>query len=250
MKLSTKNQNGITLVALAITVALLITLATVSIYSGVGIVSSSKLTTFTEQMKIMQTEINNLYEKSKTGEDVNIYGTPLENTDAQIQKHAKSVFTLSASGVTDSTGYKYFTESTLKQLGIEGVQGEFFVNIQKRSVISYDGFPYKGRVYYTVSQLPNGLYNIDYEALDTNGPTFSATSKQVDSEYEITIDKTSINYSGNVKKWQVKYKLEGQSYWSVSEDLTFKVNAKGTYYLKLSNGDIETSDENQVKLVI
>ena len=62
------NQNGVTLLALVITIVVLLILASVATYSGIDIIRSSRLNTFTAEMKIMQTEVNNLYEQWKSGE--------------------------------------------------------------------------------------------------------------------------------------------------------------------------------------
>ena len=58
-------------------------------------------------------------------------------------------------------GYRYWSNAVVQELGIEGVEGEFLVNLEKRSIINLEGLKYEGKLYYTLSQLPNGLYNVD-----------------------------------------------------------------------------------------
>jgi len=43
----------------------------------------------------------------------------------------------------------------------------FFVNVDKRSIISTVGFVYDGKTYYTLEQVPDGVYNVEYN--DTEG---------------------------------------------------------------------------------
>ena len=62
------NSKGVTLVALIITIVVLIIIASIATYSGIDIIRSSRLTSFTTEMKIMQTELNELYEQWKNGE--------------------------------------------------------------------------------------------------------------------------------------------------------------------------------------
>ena len=63
MKNSCKKENGITLMSLVITIVILIILASIATYSGIEVIKSSKLTKFTTEMKIMQTQVNELYQK-------------------------------------------------------------------------------------------------------------------------------------------------------------------------------------------
>ena len=58
--------------------------------------------------------------------------------------------------------YILLDENALKTLGIEQVEGSYLVYINKRSVISYEGYEYQGETYYTVEQIPSSLYNVEY----------------------------------------------------------------------------------------
>ena len=54
------NNNGITLMALVITIIILIILASVGTYSGIQVVKSAQFTAFSTELKIMQTQVNKL----------------------------------------------------------------------------------------------------------------------------------------------------------------------------------------------
>ncbi len=58
-----KNKKGITLIALVLTIIILLILASVATYSGMGIINSSKLTAFEAELKIMQTRSKRLISK-------------------------------------------------------------------------------------------------------------------------------------------------------------------------------------------
>ena len=103
MKIKLNDAKGITLVSLAITIAVLLILASVATYSGVNILRQSKLNKFTTEMKLMQTEVNDLYDRYKNGEDVLSLGKDLTEQEEQVNK----VFTNEASGIIDTTGYRY-----------------------------------------------------------------------------------------------------------------------------------------------
>lgn len=239
-----KNRNGITLISLVITIIILLILASIGTYSGIEVIKSSKLTTFTTEMKIMQTQVNELYETYKNNPEA--IGKDIDN-DAEVRERANKVFITSASGITDKTGYRYFDQETINNLKIEGVKEEFFVNLEKRSVISYEGFKYEGEIYYTLEQLPNGLYNVEYINKNTGEPTFDINYEKIsDRKWKITV--SNIQYNGYIDKWEVKYQKEDQTYWETSEDLSFTLNQEGCYRIKIVNENIESKEQSVVIL--
>lgn len=98
MKNSCKKENGITLMSLVITIVILLILASIATYSGIEVIKSSKLTKFTTEMKIMQTQVNNLYQKYKNNETIEIDGNKtsileigenLEDVNAEVKRTSK-----------------------------------------------------------------------------------------------------------------------------------------------------------------
>ena len=55
---------------------------------------------------------------------------------------------------------------------------EFFVNVATRSVVSIEGFNDYGNIYYTLDQVPDGIYNVEYNA-QTDKPTFKVEYETV-----------------------------------------------------------------------
>lgn len=236
-----KNKKGITLISLVITVIVLSILASIATYSGVSVIQSAKLTTFTTELKIMQTQINNIYEENKTAE----IGTEITG---DIQTQANLVFDELAKdttvGITTSDGYRYWSKELIKQLGIEGIEQDFFVNLEKRSVVSYQGLEYEGKRYYTLSQLPNGLYNVEYEEPSVSKPTFDVNVENIGTDkWRVTI--SNIDYKGYIDKWEVQYQLPNKEYWTTTQDMIFIVYQSGTYKIKITNNGIE-SEEKQI----
>ena len=246
-----ENIKGITLISLIITIIVLLILASVATYSGVNVIKQTYFTRFEAELKVMQTEVNDLYEKYNNEGSITINGTTYKGNEIAnigkdintVKKQADIVFTNDASGITDSTGYRYFDEDTIKALKIDKVDGEFFVNIAKRSVISYDGIKYENKMYYTLDQTPNGLYNIEYNNKNTTKPTFDANYEKIeDNKYKVTISNVKYD-KGYVDKWQLKYKYDDDSTindFLTTEDSSFVVDKKGTYEIYLQNGDIKS----------
>ena len=259
-----KNNSGITLISLVITIIVLLILASIGIISGINTVRSSQLTKFTTEMKIMQLEVNDLYDSYANNRSVNVNETEYigkgqeatGSTEAKpgIQEIGKDISSApqdklnqatSGSGINITTEYRYYDQSTIQALEIDGVEGEFFINIVNRQVISVDGFEYEGEEYYTLEQLPNSLYNVDYNPT-VGTPTFDVSCEQIeDSQWRVTI--SNIQYDGYINKWYVKYQEEGQDHWSTIEEFDFVVYERGKYIIKVANGDVE-SEEKEVNI--
>ena len=244
------NNKGITLIALIITIIFLIILASIGTYSGVQVVKSAQFTAFTTELKIMQTQVNSLYDKKINGEkvlinneelDVDDVGSEISSND-KVQEQANIVYLAIQDEVDSLDEYRYYNKETIKGLGIEGVEGEFFVDVSKRSVVSYEGMKYEGTTYYTLNQLDNNsLYNVDYKENGGN-PTFDVDYQYNKNSGIYTINIKNIVYQGNISKWDVQYKLETQTTWNTSQNLIFDVKENGIYEIKLKNGNVITSE--------
>ena len=245
MKIRVKDTKGITLIALVITIVVILILASVVTYSGIDAINTAKLNRFMAEMEIMQTHVNDMYDKCKNGGAIGNYeGNNILNIGkdiSQAQDKANIVFQTDTSGITNTEGYKYFDSETIKALGIENIQEEFFINILKRSVISVTGLECNDKICYTLEQLDR-LYNVEYKE-NTLTPTFNVKSDVIgENKYKITIEPI---YSGNIQKWEVKYQLDGDSYWNTSKELTFNIEKAGKYNIKIQNGDVQSEQKTQ-----
>lgn len=243
-----KNKKGITLVSLIITIVVLLILASIATYSGISVIKSSSLTAFTTELKIMQTQVNAMYETEK--EKAKEYGKRITGNEQAIKifKELKEKDPQFVNiDADDIEGYKYWDKDWIEELGIEGIEQTFLINIEKRSVVSYEGFEYEGQIFYTLNQLPDNLYNVEYEKEKVALPTFEVREEKIGRDkWRITV--YDIDYAGYINKWEVKYKLKDQENWKTSQDLSFVVNQQGTYQIKIKNSNIET-DEKEVILL-
>ena len=85
----------------------------------------------------------------------------------------EEIFSENESGITDRTGYMYYDTETIQALGLEEIEYEFFVNIAKRSVVSIEGFNDGEKRYYNLEQVPDGVYNVEYNEISKNYFEFS-----------------------------------------------------------------------------
>ena len=173
-----KQNVGITLVSLVITIIILLILASIAIYSGISTIRSAKLTEFTTELKIMQQKVNELYDSYTNNKSVTINGAEYIGKDIQnigqdpdeiFNTHQlEEIFSEIGSGITDRSGYLYYDAEIIKALGLENIEYVFFVNVPKRRVISTEGFEDDGKTYYTLEQVPDGVYNVEYNHVEEN----------------------------------------------------------------------------------
>ena len=257
MEICKTNEKGITIVSLIITIVLLLILSSIVVNSGKDVIEQSNFSKFGAELKIMQTNINNIYDKYKSGESLNsLTGDEILTsigkditTNSEISERANKAFKTieeGGSGITDIAGYRFWDTETIQSLKLEGIENQYFVNIAKRSVISYIGFEYENKTYYTVEQLPGGLYNVEYKETISNEPTFDVSVEKISID-KWKIKVSNIQYEGYNTKWKVKYKIGTEDTWNTSEDLEFVVNKIGNYKIKVEKENI-VSAEKEVKV--
>lgn len=267
-----KNNSGITLISLVITIIILLILASIGINSGVSTIRSSKLTKFTTEMKMMQSKVNELYDSYSNNRTVNVNNkeyvgkgvTATEDVEAKagIQEIGKNmdkfssnkiskIFSSGESGITDSSGYMYYDTETINGLGLDNIEGEYFVNVAKRSVVSVEPFKYDGKNYYTLEQLPDSLYNVEYDK-ESGKVSFDFDSEVTEGKGILKI--SNIKYDNYINKWQVRYRekndSEEENEWKTTEEFTgdncsidvLNKNGKKTYEVQIIHGDEVKSD--------
>ena len=260
-----KNDSGITLMTLVITIIVLLILSTVAISSGKQTIENTKLTTFTAEMKIMQTHVNELYDKyinngtitidknSYTGNDES-NGIQNIGKDANDYSYSKAESYIRKNSYGDLEKYRVYTPELLQYMGIDGIKQTFLVNVPERKVVSAKGLKYEGRMYYTLEQLPEGLYNVEYTENNTIKPEIKNINFEYIGEDKWRIMVSDIEYGGYISKWNVQYKLEDEANWHTSSETSFIVKKAGKYDIKVFNDKVEskvetlTVDHSEVKV--
>ena len=155
MKEITKDNKGITLVSLIITIIIMSILVSVVTYSGIDTYKNAKITNFVAQMQLIQTKVDDLVE-TKTIEEINDLGLQEITTEEQknIISMAYNNQEITSYTITD---YKLITADNLLDLfEIEDIENDIMVNFKTREVVSVNGIEYEGITYYTQYKLPNG----------------------------------------------------------------------------------------------
>ena len=86
-----------------------------------------------------------------------------------------------------------------------------------------------------INQIESGIYNVQYNDKNEKTGSFEVNAVKENNKFKVQI--TNIQYNGYVDKWQVKYKLEGNSYWETSDNLTFYLKEEGKYTINVIHGN-------------
>lgn len=247
MKNTKRNNKGVTLVTLAIMITVMLIIISVSVSTGIDSINLSKYQEFIARLEYIQTKVNeinlayveneSIYMNSseKIGDEILDIGLDVEECS-----NTNSVFASidnNGSGIIDTSGFKYYTADILMDLGIDSQDYEYFINIETREVICVEGLVYNEIIYYTLNQIDDSMYNVEYSA-NTDIPTFDCEVVKDEDSWIVKI--SNIEYSGNINKWYVGYNIVGSVYISETSEMEFEITKTGTYEIKIFNGSIES----------
>ena len=238
-----KQEKGITLVALVITVLVMSILAGTAISSGRSIIDSNKVMAFIQELKIVQSEVNVIVEKQKQGDtSYDAIGIEVSRLDTEtMTKLVKGP--LKGKTAEEIIDFKYYRVSDLQQMGIENVNQSVLINLKTREVISVNGIEDAGKMCYKLEDFPSESYNVQEIA------TIESTLKEGDYVwYE--------DANGTKQKCIVLYGPENAKYSSYGIQIITSDTVTDSYTLgssdfntsrKIYNGVITTLNEEAEK---
>lgn len=149
-----KEDRGVTLIALGVTIIILIILAGIASYSGITNIKDSKVANVKAQLRVMQTMVNSWYQEFENG-NTNV----LEYGSSDISNYSE-VF--NTAGITDTSGYRLFTSKYIKDdLDIDGISYDMLINIKNRNIILTKGVKGDDKMYYDLEDF--GISNVNNE---------------------------------------------------------------------------------------
>lgn len=235
-RLDVRDNSGITLIALITTIIILLILAGVATYSGIKAIESTKYTKFVAELKIMQTYVNDWYEKNKDGKNV-LEDNNIDKVSFSDEQAMTALDGASQEKEIDSAQYAdYYVidDGAKEKLGVEGVSQTVLVNINTRRVVSYLGLNYQNNQYWTLEKL-NEFYNVEYTNKNASGDMDFSIKSEVVKQGQAKVTVYDIQYDGYNENWQVKYRKNDDSNWKTSDKLDFLVNESGIYDIQLIN---------------
>ena len=231
-----KNQKGITLIALIITIIVMLILASVTVYVGTENIDNSRMVNFVSYMQTIQKNVDFIAEY----EDYTKYGTELTDNNKSILQNILNSPNETFVTTIDSTYLRYFDSSYIaSDLEMENVDDEIVVDFNTREVISLNGIEYEGKMYYTQYYLPGGQSLKQQTENVTRTVSFGNIISNINglnatfTIENIGIANGTLRYgkmdSNNIIKWTTitNYTKKGENV------ITRNITESGTYYFKL-----------------
>ena len=162
-----QKNKGITLIALVTMVIIVLILASVGTTTALSVIRQSKYNRAVGEMKIMQTKINEMYDEYKSGElNVDNLGTSINNIPSSIQSIANTAYNSvyeTNQKIGNIDDFKYLSADDIKNtLDVDGVEEDYIINIKTREVILINGTKNDGEMYYSLSQITDEQFNVEY----------------------------------------------------------------------------------------
>lgn len=165
-----KGRKGVTLISLSIMIIVIIIIASISFNTGKDAVLLAKEESRISELKVMQSEINTIYEKYKNNEEILvkdensvISGNEILNIGEEYTaKESEAIKAMNSVGITDMSQFRYLSIEYIQKLGIQGVEHEYLVNIETRQVMSLSSFEYDGKDVHSLEQIPGQQFNVKY----------------------------------------------------------------------------------------
>jgi len=196
-----ENNKGITLLVLTITVILMLIIASTATYYGISAYDNARLTKFETELRVIQAKVELWEEEGKT--DI---GTELTGDQKNVLNNIYN---------TDKIDYyRYLSAQDINDLGIDGIEQDFFVIVQlpeitstfnltnlydllKYRVISAQGLTYRGTTYYTLYELQeNDLLASPYSIVPKDAVA-SLTNKTTEQVTIYSSVQEAVNAAGN-----------------------------------------------------
>ena len=249
MKNITKDNKGITLIALIVTIIVMLIVASVATYTGIDTYKYSQVNKFVTQMQLLQAKVDNLVEE-KTEEELNNMG--LLNVTTQEQINAiTTAFKQDEISNANTSMYKVFTkDKVLEILDVEDVQNDIMVNFVTREIVSLEGVEHEGTTYYTQYKLPGGQTIVNNTSTTTRELKFTLEQSIDGLNATILIDNIEI------ANGTLSYKEQNSTYWTTitnytenEKEYTANISKNGNYTFRLhDNVDSENYIEKSISI--
>ena len=233
-----KNDKGITLVVLIITVILMLILAGVGIYNASQSYKNGVLNSFIAEMQLIQSKINTI----SYNEGI------LLGSEIPGGRTAQLTSIISSENLTGTTSsdWRFFSKETLNSdLDIEGIDDEIAVNFLTKEVVSFIGIDYKGTTYYTQYNLPGGQHiiarDIDDVLVFNTDISIDGLNANVKINYTTVVDSFSLKYKRlsdeNRTNLYGTFESDTSDSWHTIQNDEFNVSRTGKYVILSKNND-------------
>lgn len=241
-----KENNGITLVSLIITIVIMLILVSVTTYSGINSYKNAKVTQFVTQMQLIQKKVDELV----TANEYSNLGTSAEAYQGIITSAHNSEEINS----NDAQDFKYFSINSLKDLDLENIDTPVLINFETREVVSTNGVNYKNRTYYTQYLLPQGQALVEYTGMQRQSINFEVTKELNGLNCLVNITGASpnctITYGEGATALEVTQWKTISNYTKANDNDSVNISKSGTYIFKIQDNENNVNPETQTINII
>lgn len=243
-----KSEKGITLVALIIIVAVLLIIASVSIYSGTESLDNVSLNGFYTKLEMVQKRVDDISATNESYIDASnniIYikdaGQDLTEEQKTNLKNILDTSNISSTDIIDN--FRYFTIQDLENiLDLSEIDYNLFINFEERIIVAEEGITIGGTTYYL---LENATYFVKEDITKNVGVikslVYGEPIKYTNDTYKVTIapENTIGDLDGT---GYIKYKKATSNYWDITNENYIIIEFDTEYniiYTDLNKNSIE-----------
>lgn len=225
-----KNQKGITLITLVITIVVMIIIAGVTTYSGLESIKSAQTTIFIQELEMIQAKVNVINEKRKNNDEEKLYYDNLGHDITVINEETLA----QVLGESTREGFKYFSKEDLSSIELEDIKQDVIINFDTCEVISITGIEIDGVKYYNLKDLPNyNWYEVEHVNKNVEAKDIIIEQTKLSDSYRITIK--DIN-GKDINNGSLSYKLHSEENWLLNgNNMSFIVKEVGIYDVRYTD---------------
>ena len=149
-----RNQKGITIVSLVITIIILLIIGGTTVYIGTSVIKQATLQTVNTNMMLIQAKTKTIAEQAKFNNNKDNYkGTVLSDVSGN-----KKIDKLLETGIIEDTSkYYLLSQDDLVSMGLEKIDIEdgYIVNYETEEVIYVKGYENEGVTYHKLNDMKN-----------------------------------------------------------------------------------------------
>ena len=249
-----KDEKGITLIVLIVTVIIMLILISVGASSGIESYKHAQVNNFVHEMQLIQARVDEIdynKEKPETWGDA-VQDTSTLNTIISEEK-------LLGTNINDWRYFKQTEKELESQLNIENITEDIAINFKTREVIGLTGVEYKNVKHYTQYNLPGGQqviqktdntqdlsFNLQTEVNGLNATLTITNIKRGEKEISNGILKYKLlsdEYISNIKsedKTYENYTNDVIDTWHTIKGNMFSVSQSGRYVIALTDSQEST----------
>lgn len=157
-----ENNKGITLIALTIMIIIMLILVAITTTTGLNVIKESRYNKAVAEMKTMQAKVNELYDEYKEGKlEPTNYGTQISSSIQADANVAYNSVQSSNSEIGEFQDFRFYSADYIKNtLDVDGVDGDYIINIKTRTVIYLDGIEIDDYVFYSLDEIEGEQFNV------------------------------------------------------------------------------------------